>query len=103
MWGRMDSCGGLATRQKRRLPAGAQLAMLPHNRTLSRGHGAGGLFTAFHVKAHHAGIGLVRRDHLEYHPAVGRTLEEPVVSDRQRSRRREIEGDRKSTRLNSSH
>jgi hypothetical protein len=35
MWGRMESCGGLATRLKRRLPGyplgRAQLAKLPHN------------------------------------------------------------------------
>jgi hypothetical protein len=30
MWGRMESCGGLATRPERRLPTGAQIANLPH-------------------------------------------------------------------------
>ena len=30
MWGRMESCGGLATRQLRRNATGAQLAKLPH-------------------------------------------------------------------------
>jgi hypothetical protein len=30
MWGRMVSCGGLATRPERRLTTGAQLDKLPH-------------------------------------------------------------------------
>src|ERR1035437_9114280 len=52
----------------------------------------GGLFGTFHVKRHLAGIGGFGRDHLKHHPAVGRPLEEPVVSDRQGSRRGEVEG-----------
>jgi hypothetical protein len=36
MWGRMVSCGGLATRLERRLPTGAQLDKLPHKGTDSQ-------------------------------------------------------------------
>src|ERR1035437_5541720 len=53
----------------------------------------GGLFGTFHVKRHLAGIGGFGRDHLEHHPAFGRPLEEPVVSNRQGSRRGEVEGE----------
>src|ERR1019366_1887559 len=52
-----------------------------------------GLFTAFDVESHHAGIDGLRGDHLEYHPAVGRSFEQPVVGDRQGSRRGEVEGE----------
>jgi hypothetical protein len=41
MWGRLATCGGLKTRlpvqrsiKERRLPTGAQDAILPHNRTI---------------------------------------------------------------------
>src|ERR1035441_3079404 len=52
-----------------------------------------GLFAAFHLEAHLAGIGFFGQDYLEHHPGVGRSLEEPVVSDRQGSRRGEGEGE----------
>ena len=37
-WGRLETCGGLATRQLRRLPTGAQLAKLPHIANSGQAH-----------------------------------------------------------------
>src|ERR1035438_972182 len=47
---------------------------------------------ALHVEPHHARISAFRCDHLEHYPAIGRPIEQPVVSDRQGSRRGEVEG-----------
>jgi hypothetical protein len=36
MWGRLETCGGLAIRQLRRLPTGAQIDNLPHKIVAAR-------------------------------------------------------------------